>query len=318
MSGGIGLSSDKYERYEELKKALEEGGCNVLPYRDINCGIQFNVTNEGTQALVRIYEGKKGVRVDLSQVRDTHIMEALKVFAGEQPVLGQYKGHNGVEPDSAAAGKDGCQADPDELIGTDESGKGDYFGPLVVAGVYADSVTAPKLREMGVDDSKKLSDRQIKSIASGIRELCPYSVITIGNQKYNTLYKKIGNLNRLLAWGHARAIENILNSVKCSYVLSDRFGDPRLIENALMEKGRTVVLSQRPRAEENVAVAAASILARDGFVSRLEQMEMEYGIQFPKGASSRILETAREFVGKFGRDRLENVAKLHFKTSNEI
>ena len=114
-------------------------------------------------------------------------------------------------------------------IGTDESGKGDYFGPLVVAGVYVDETLLPELKAIGVKDSKKLSDRAVLEMDGPIRSLCPYSVVVIGPEKYNDLYEKIKNLNRLLAWGHARVIENILEKNPCQRVVTDQFGDERLV-----------------------------------------------------------------------------------------
>lgn len=208
--------------------------------------------------------------------------------------------------------------DPDELIGTDESGKGDFFGPLVVAGVYVNKETSLKLKSLGVMDSKKLSDAQIKLIANKIKQICHYSIVPIGNEKYNELYKKFNNLNTMLAWGHARAIENILEKVECSHALSDQFGDPELIKKALLKKGKTLKLDQRHRAEENIAVAAASILARDEFVTRLEQLSIKFGLKFPKGASTNTITIGKEFVQKTGEHNLNNIAKMHFKTTNQI
>ncbi|TES52134.1 ribonuclease HIII [Halalkalibacterium halodurans] len=164
----------------------------------------------------------------------------------------------------------------EEIIGTDESGKGDYFGPLVVAGVFVNSETYRKLKNMGVMDSKKLGDDQIKFLAGEIKKICPYSLVVIGNEKYNELYERIENLNKLLAWGHARTIENILQTVSCNFALSDKFGDEKFIKKALLEKGKEITLFQRTKAESNIAVAAASILARDEFVNRLHRLSIKY------------------------------------------
>ena len=144
-----------------------------------------------------------------------------------------------------------------ERIGIDESGKGDYFGPLVVAAVFVDATTQNELALMAVRDSKKISDSRILELAPDIKTICPHSVIVIGPQKYNELYLKIKNLNRLLAWGHAKALETLLDRVSCERAISDQFGDERLILNALQEKGRKIVLEQRTKAESDLAVAAA-------------------------------------------------------------
>jgi len=209
--------------------------------------------------------------------------------------------------------------DPDELIGTDESGKGDYFGPIVIAGVYVNSSIASELRKIGVQDSKKLSDAQIILLAQKIKKICPfYSVVSIGNEKYNELYEKMKNLNTILGWGHARAIENVLEKVECKDALSDQFGDQKIIESALLKKGKTIRLRQRPKAEENIAVAAASILARNEFILKLEKMSTDYKLTFPKGASSQVIAAAKVFIEKYNKDELEKVAKLHFKTTGQL
>ena len=206
-----------------------------------------------------------------------------------------------------------------ERIGIDESGKGDYFGPLVIAAVFVDATTQGELRLMEVRDSKKLSDGRVLEMAPDIKTICPHSVIAIGPQKYNELYAKIKNLNRLLAWGHAKALETLLErGITCERAISDQFGDERLILNALQEKGRKIGLEQRPKAESDLAVAAASILARAEFLIRLKRLSSEVGTTLPKGASPAVELAAKMVVKKHGQERLGSVAKLHFKTTKAV
>jgi len=206
-----------------------------------------------------------------------------------------------------------------ERIGIDESGKGDYFGPLVIAAVFVDATTQGELRLMEVRDSKKISDGRILEMAPDIKTVCPHSIIAIGPQKYNELYAKIKNLNRLLAWGHAKALENLLEQgVTCERAISDQFGDERLILNALQDKGRKIVLEQRTKAESDLAVAAASILARAEFLLRLKRLSNEVGTTLPKGASPAVELAAKMIIKKHGRERLGTVAKLHFKTTQAV
>lgn len=206
-----------------------------------------------------------------------------------------------------------------ERIGIDESGKGDYFGPLVIAAVFVDATTQGELALMQVRDSKKISDGRVQEMAPDIKLICPHSIIVIGPKKYNELYGKIRNLNRLLAWGHAKALENLLErGVTCERAISDQFGDERLILNALQEKGRRIVLEQRTNAESDLAVAAASILARAEFLIRLKRLSNEVGTTLPKGASSAVELAAKMIIKRHGRERLESVAKLHFKTTQSI
>ncbi|MDP2960433.1 MAG: ribonuclease HIII [candidate division Zixibacteria bacterium] len=203
-------------------------------------------------------------------------------------------------------------------IGTDESGKGDYFGPLVVAGVYLEDNLVPKLKELNVRDSKKISDGVIKELDFKLRSFCRYSVVVIGPGNYNLLYAKMKNLNRILGWGHARVIENILLQVDAPRAISDQFGDELYIKNALMKLGKKIRLEQRPGAESDLAVAAASILARAEFLKRLEGLSRDCGIVLPKGASPQTEEAAKQLVEKLGKENLEKYVKMHFKNTNKV
>lgn len=203
-------------------------------------------------------------------------------------------------------------------IGTDESGKGDFFGPLVIAGVLVDENIAQHFLDLGIKDSKKLSDKKMLTLAIEIKKVAPHSIIAISNPKYNELYNSMKNLNKLLAWGHARAIENVLEKQHCEYALSDKFGDESLIKSALMKNGRSIRLEQMCKAESDIAVAAASVLARATFVQKLQEMEDTYGLKFQKGCSGLVKDGAKLFIEKFGKDRLKEVCKVHFKTYNEV
>ncbi|MDD3419132.1 MAG: ribonuclease HIII, partial [Candidatus Gastranaerophilales bacterium] len=143
-----------------------------------------------------------------------------------------------------------------------------------------------------------------------------FAVVTINPAKYNELYDKFKNLNKMLAWGHARAIENILEKSPCPNAISDKFGDEKLIKNALLKSGKEINLIQQVRAERDLAVAAASIVARDEFVKRLKNMSLQFGIELPKGASQRVIEQAK--IAKNKKIPLENIAKMHFKTTQNI
>lgn len=222
-------------------------------------------------------------------------------------------------------GKSSCSEKREEIlmnaekyIGTDESGKGDFFGPLVVAGVQVNSENKQKFIDLGVKDSKKLDDKKILQLANIIKANAVHSVVVMTPVKYNELYNKFKNLNKLLAWGHARAIENILEKSPCEYALADKFGDESLIKNALMQKGRSIILNQMVRAEADIAVACASVIARAEFVKRMADMEAKYELTMSKGASDKVVQQAKEFVKKYSFERLNEVAKIHFKTTNEL
>jgi len=206
--------------------------------------------------------------------------------------------------------------------GVDESGKGDFFGPLVIAGVFVDEETEPVLRKLGVKDSKVIkSPKQIKAIAVKIRQAVgsKFSVVAIGPAAYNRLYGDFNNLNKLLAWGHAKVIETLLEKApECNDVLSDKFAAEHLIKNALQERGRGINMRQKTKAESDIAVAAASILARDRFLWAMEKLSEDAGIELPKGAGAKVSQTGEKIAREQGADALENFAKLHFKTYKEI
>jgi ribonuclease HIII len=209
-------------------------------------------------------------------------------------------------------------------IGTDESGKGDYFGPLVIAGMWVDQSVQNSLARLGVRDSKQLSDSKCRELAAKIRELFPgkYYIVEIPPERYNELHDQFlrekKNLNHLLAWGHARAIESLLGHQTCRQAIADQFGDEKYIASKLMEKGKALRLLQTPKAERFIGVAAASILARDSFLSRLSQLAVEAAVTLPKGASPAVIDAARQIRQKHGDDSLRKFAKLHFKTTASV
>ncbi len=216
----------------------------------------------------------------------------------------------------------GIGFDGETRIGTDESGKGDYFGPLVVAGVLVRKEMEKALEKVGVMDSKRIgSDERIAEIAAAIRGIVGlhgYEVISIGPPKYNELHEKMMNVNKILGWAHARAIKNLLKeNADCRLAIADQFGDPDYINRSLMETGKRIELVQVHKGERDIAVASASILARERFLRSMAKLGKEYDMEFPRGASE-VIEAAREFSDRYGREKLNAVAKMHFSTSDKL
>ena len=209
-------------------------------------------------------------------------------------------------------------------IGVDESGKGDFFGPLSIAGVYVNEKVIAAWKDLGVRDSKNISsDKKIAELAEKIRKTpgCVTDSVVIGNEAYNRLYAKMRSVNTLLAWGHARVIENLMGKryqmnpppVKA---ISDQFAASKsVIEKALMKEGRGIQLVQRHKAEEDIAVAAASILARDAFVKGIAKLEKDFAMKLPKGASAAVDAAAKQFVAERGAGELAKISRLHFRTA---
>jgi ribonuclease HIII len=203
-------------------------------------------------------------------------------------------------------------------IGVDEAGKGDYFGPLCIAGVMADESTFPILMKLGVRDSKTLSDAQVKKMAKAIVLSVPNYIIKLRPHKYNELYASFNNLNSLLAWGHATVIEHLAHHTKASVAIIDKFAHEKVVERALKKKDTSIKLEQRVRGEADIVVAAASIVARWAFLEGLEETGKPLNVCLPKGAARHVVETAKKLVQEHGREVLGEIAKVHFKITNEI
>ncbi|HVU08476.1 MAG TPA: ribonuclease HIII [Verrucomicrobiae bacterium] len=234
-----------------------------------------------------------------------------------------------LEPEILQQAKLGYETvlNPDLLLprlGVDESGKGDFFGPLCIAGVYVNEQIISAWKDLVVRDSKNISsDKKIAELAEKIRATpgCVTDSVVIGNEAYNRLQRKMKTVNAMLAWGHARVIENLVGQkYKMNpppvRAISDQFAASKsVLEKALMAGGREIEFVQRHKAEEDIAVAAASILARDEFVKGLAKLEKQYEMKFPKGASAAVDEAAKKFVEQRGTDELAKVSKLHFRTA---
>jgi len=305
------IEKDKiFEVYEKIRSILKEEKFDVSPYKQIDYGLQFAVSTLSWSGVIRIYQNKKGIlKVDYSQLKGGRSLEIQHLIEGRRMSAQTAMPEAGLTL---------------PIIGTDESGKGDYFGPLVSAAVYVDEVSAKELTICGVVDSKNLSDsrnlelsRRVAGITNG-----RFAVIEISPEKYNSLYeqfkKEKKNLNTLLAWGHAKAMEEVLTKVDCKAAIADQFADERVILGKLQEKGKSLKLIQMPKAEKNIAVAAASVMARARFLEKLEKLSSEFKIKLPKGASQTVIEIGKKFVDMHGRESLRKVAKLHFKTTKQI
>ncbi len=207
-------------------------------------------------------------------------------------------------------------------FGIDESGKGDFFGPLVIAGAYTDGAITRQLMDAGIMDSKRItSAARIRQLAASIRATpgCRTEVVAIGPERYNALYESFGNLNQLLAWGHARVIENLAAALpNCPRALSDQFANPKVLQRALKQKGLTLTLEQRTKGESDIAVAAASILARERFIDWIDKTSSAGGVRLPLGASAAVIQAGRELIARHGADALAKTAKLHFRTTHLI
>lgn len=289
------------------------------------------LTDAQVAKLEHILEGKGFERRTIPYARFSFAGPALlaTVYEKKNKLLLQGKGTDDfveftLEPQVTGILCDGEGGEKKEgaHFGIDESGKGDYFGPLVVAGVYVDEKIGVALRKLGVCDSKLVnSSAKIRSLAEGIRRVpgIQFHLVSIGPERYNQLYSEFKNLNNFLAWGHATVIEGLCAKVpECPMALSDQFANPVVLKRALLAKKLSIRLEQRVRAESDIAVAAASILARERFVNWMDVAGKAAGMRFPLGASGQVVKAARQLVTLHGEEMLSKVVKMHFKTTQNV
>ena len=268
---------------------LQEKKFAIQEERQIDYGHQFKIVNGDDVVTVNFYTTGKV----LVQGKASDLKSEIESWAGQ----------SSPSPTQTGAAR----------IGMDESGKGDYFGSLVAAAVYVDTATEPKLIRLGVKDSKALGESRIMELENDVKILCPHAIVEFNPQRYNALFDEMRNMNKVLAHGHATALEKVLDQVSCNLAILDQFGDERYVKNALLVKGKQIKLEQRPRAESDVAVAAASILARAGFVRSIETLSKLVALDLPKGASDPSIDDVRQkIIKQHGQEMLSKVAKLHF------
>ncbi len=289
---------------EYYVKLLADRSFTVSNPKKQNFAYGIDVSDKRGKVSLLVYFGKKGNKTVLQGDKESEIYKNVNdLIFGERLFTEKREVFN-----------------PKSYIGTDESGKGDYFGPLVIAGIFVNPGTSAELIKLGVRDSKTISDQQIKSLARDIKKITDknFNIIVISPEKYNELHLKMGNVNKILGWAHARALENILNNCKTEEAVSDKFGNERLILDALQAKGKKIKLYQTSKAERYTAVAAASIIARDVVIRWFESNSKNIGFKIPKGASDAVESTAKNILKKYGEEKLNSLVKIHFKTSKKV
>ena len=285
----------------ELLRQMEAAGHKPEYLKDHNRPEKWKVTGDGFTALM------------LRDPGDQLIVRGKK----QETFRRWYEETFGAPGGQAAAPQE--QATYTPHIGADEAGKGDYFGPLVVAAVFVDESTARELIRLGVRDSKTRSDSVIVELAAEVRRRCPFQVETLMPAEYNIAYKERHNLNLLLAEQHAKSIRALVGQTGCMAVLVDQFASSPVMESALDVPASGIRLTQRSKAEGDIAVAAASILARAAFVEAIEEFRAKSGLIIPFGASApEVISVGREVVRRWGEPGLARIAKVNFKTTHEV
>jgi len=256
---------------------------------------EFSIKEEKNTIKVLVYFGKKGIK---------------KVIQGTPSESLNYILNDGKTEEEID--------EPDEYIGSDETGKGDVFGPLITCAFYTNKELTKKLKQLGVRDSKNLSDIQIKKISTGIKKLGNdnFEIIAINPEKYNELYARFRNINEILNWSHSKAIENLLSKVSAATIITDKFRKKDLKFSKKFDNDAYNII-QETKAEKYVAVAAASILAKQKQIEWFEQKKKE-GIELKRGASNEVKLLIEKLIKEKDSESINKIAKLHFKTVKNL
>lgn len=281
-----------------LLDQLEKSGYAKSEIIKKDYNYETTITKDKEKVKILIYFGQKGIKTILQGNKESDLYISIEKILFNKNISPNIETEDNFD-----------------YIGVDESGKGDFFGPLVICGFYSPVKNFEVLKKIGIQDSKNLSDSSIVSISKKIKEIKEiyFDIVFISPKKYNAIYSKFLNLNKLLAWGHATAIENILARTSVEKVVCDKFGDESLILNALKEKGKKIEIIQKTKAERFLNVAAASILARNELINWFQVSEKNLGMRVNKGSGREVNLRANEIYRKFGKEVLDSFCKTHFK-----
>lgn len=310
-----------FDQYVSLvKEKLQLLTDEPVEQKEINYGQQLKVKQAPSSVTLSLYNGKKGLKTVWGG-KETPLLHACKAALDEAPEEADALPENPFHQGCLLKEKPGFDG---LWCGSDESGKGDYFGPLAVAAVCVDEATAAKFASWGVCDSKALTDDKIHQLAAKIRETArAHTTLVLRPQFYNQRYRQLKdqkmNLNHLLASGHIHALGKVLQQVpECHFALVDQFTRHNRITGTLEQAFPGLQVYQQPRAEADMAVAAASILARDAFVAVMDQLTEQAGFPLPKGGGAQATAAARRIVEEQGKDALVRFVKLHFANSRKV
>ncbi|MDZ7763014.1 MAG: ribonuclease HIII [Melioribacteraceae bacterium] len=264
---------------------------------------EFDVLREKEKVKVLVYFGKKGLKTVIQGNQKSDLYKEV-----EEIVTGKlYLDFDEQQFD-----------EPEKYIGSDETGKGDVFGPIVTCAVYVDKNTNKKLRSVGVRDSKDIGQQQIIKIAKEVEKIVGdnYEIISINPSKYNQLYENFGNINEILNWSHTKAIENLLSKTSAEVIITDKFRKKDLDFSKEFNFSNYTII-QEPKAEKYTAVAAASILAKKKQLDWFERQKKN-GLPLIRGASQEVKELAETLLKVNGKKQLSEFAKMHFKTIKSL
>ena len=316
-------SVDLETEYETARRRLAAWAASrgfVTNERRLQYGVGVTFETPVGRRPVALYHSKKrpGSRLVIENPELEQAMDLVEALGGSTTISASH--------DTASTARPGTVSGAH--IGADESGKGDYFGPLVACAVFVSEDAGPGLRSIGVRDSKELPDEEMRRMAPRIREICGHvGLVSIGPERYNQMHESMRrNANTVLARAHGQAISDVIGRLESAgsfveemTVVIDQFAkNEQVMLSEQRAGGWRVRLLQMPRAESDVAVAAASILARVKFVDGLSRLSRSAGVDLPKGAAAIVDRAGKALVRHRGPDALSKYAKRHFKNTNRV
>lgn len=207
-------------------------------------------------------------------------------------------------------------------IGSDEVGTGDFFGPIVVSATYVTRKDVDYLLELGVKDSKKMSDSDILEVVPKIIKRIPYHTFVLSNKQYNKVYSSDMNMNKMKAILHNKVLSEFVSSKKYNYdyIVVDQFENPKSYYNHLKDASYKVYnITFLTKAEDQcLSVACASLISRYVFLNEMDKLSKNVGVVLPKGASPSVDTVGIDIVKKYGKNKLDEIAKLNFKNTERI
>lgn len=287
----------------KLKNQLQSEGFIVDEPTKKQYNFEVNISRGKDKIKLMVYFGKKGIKTVLQGNPNS---EFYKQLDSQLNLKLNFHSEELSEPES--------------YIGSDESGKGDFFGPLVVSAFAIDDATKERLKFLNIKDSKEIFDYEIRKTATELTKRFSdrIAIVKIHPKKYNELYDSFKNLNSILIWAHIKAIEELQRKFHYNHIVIDKFCAEDLIRTELNKKINNYDLILTENAERFTGVAAASIIARSRVLSWFKKKSAELKIELPLGASEKVNDVASHIKNKFGNDVLTELVKLQFKNFKNI
>lgn len=334
----VGSSNSTPSQVEEFKgifsRLMAENGFFTASEKVIPYGVQVVISNGVQNIPVNIYwSQKKGLTTVIGGKESDALKPLISDILTRYMMIKDQTEETKAEESRSKKSKIGEEKksrqqkklvhDWESWLGSDEAGKGDFFGALVVAGFHADRKIIHHLKDIGVQDSKKISKKNIETIAGKLYAAYKerIEVLILKPQTYNKLYAQFRDdnkkLNELMAWMHGRVILNLVKKREEKRAVVDKFTTDRKLISSLKDM-QNIELLHVTHAEDDIAVAAASIIARYHYLLSLKQLKKEYKVDFASGSGYQSIDRGVDFVRKYSLDKLNEVAKTHFKNHQKI